>query len=350
MTKIFDYNEGKINTEGITYAAEVLRLGGTVVFPTETVYGLGANALDANAIKKIFTAKGRPSDNPLIVHISDIRDVKDLAIEIPESFYRLADRFWPGPITFILKKSKFVPDLVSAGLNTIGIRIPRHPIALSLLRQAGVPVAAPSANISGSPSPTNVHHVITDLNGKVDVIIDGGECEFGLESTVLDLTGNFPMILRPGGVTLEHLKEVIDTVEVDRHVYERLGVSEIKPKSPGVKYKHYSPKAQVILVEGEPDKVADEILRQARILGEMGKKIGVLATEQTRDFYNIKYVKLLGDRKTPKTIAANLFKLLRDLDDMGIDVIFIEGIDKKGLGMAIMNRVIRAAGYNSIKV
>lgn len=350
MTKILEINKNSPEEDKINQAAEVLKSGGTVVFPTETVYGLGANALDENAVKKIFAAKGRPSDNPLIIHIWDIGQASGLVSEIPGALHTLAEAFWPGPLTLVMKKSPKVPELVTAGLDTVGIRMPDHTIALALLKETGVPVAAPSANISGSPSPTRAEHVIKDMNGKVDIIIDGGDCIVGLESTVLDITGDTPVILRPGGITAEQIQEVLGKIAVDKHVYGKFDAQGVRPKSPGVKYRHYSPKAEVILVEGPVDQIAGEILRQARDFEAGGKKVGILATDQTKDWYPCGIVISAGDRNNPQTIAANIFKLLRQFDETGVDVILAEGIDKKGIGMAIMNRMIRAAGYNVIKL
>lgn len=336
-------------SDEIALAAEVLKIGGTVIFPTETVYGLGANALDESAVKKIFEAKGRPSDNPLILHISELNQVYDLVQDIPETFYILAEKFWPGPLTLVMKKSTIVPELVSAGLETVGIRMPAHPVALELLRRAGVPVAAPSANISGSPSPTQAKHVIADMDGRVDVIIDGGDCNVGLESTVLDISGEVPEILRPGGVTAEQLESIIGKVRIDRFVYDKPEDKSVKPKSPGVKYRHYSPKAEVILFDGAVENIVVEINKKAYELTEEGKKVGILATEQTKDNYSYGFVVSSGDRENPQTIASSFFKLLRYFDEQGMDVILTEGVDKQGMGMAIMNRMVRAAGYNVVQ-
>lgn len=351
MTKIISFDSNHlefINTIG--YAADVLKKGGTVVFPTETVYGLGANALDDNAVRKIFTAKGRPTDNPLIVHIWNIEQVNELVSEIPSVFIKLAEKFWPGPLTIVMKRSGNVSDAITAGLDTIGIRMPNHPIALELLKLANIPVAAPSANISGSPSPTEVEHVIKDLQGKVDVIIDGGDCSVGLESTVLDITGDILEILRPGGVTAEQIIEVLGQVKTDKFVYNKLESEDLKPKSPGVKYKHYSPKAKVVLVEGSIDKMVEEINRLVQQLINEKKKVGILATEQTKYRYLQGKVVSVGDRNRPETIAANFFKLLRYFDDKEVEIILIEAVEREGIGMAIMNRMIRASDYNIINV
>ncbi len=350
MTKIFKVDKIEPEFQSISYAAEVLKKGGTVAFPTETVYGLGANALDEDAVNRIFAAKGRPSDNPLIVHIWNINQINELVSEIPDIFFKLAEKFWPGPLTLVMKKSSWIPELVTAGLDTVGIRMPNHPAALLLLKYADIPVAAPSANISGSPSPTRVEHVINDLNNKVDVIIDGGDCAVGLESTVLDITGNEPVILRPGGVTPEQIEKTLGRVVVDKYVYSKLETQSTKPRSPGVKYKHYSPRAKVIVVDGPLDKLIAEINKQAQNHIKQNKRVGIMATEQTKDYYVYGEILSAGDREKPETIAANFFRLLRFFDEKGMDVILTEGIDRSGIGIAIMNRMIRAAGYNVINV
>ena len=350
MTKIISFDSNNLEFNAISYAVEVLKKGGTVVFPTETVYGLGANALDDVAVRKIFIAKGRPTDNPLIVHIWNTEQVNELVLEIPSVFIKLAEKFWPGPLTMVMKRSGKVSNFITAGLDTIGIRMPNHPIALELLKQADIPVAAPSANISGSPSPTEVEHVIKDLQGKVDIIIDGGDCSVGLESTVLDITGDIPEILRPGGVTAEQIREVLGQVKTDKFVYNKLESEDLKPKSPGVKYKHYSPKAKVVLVEGSIDKMVEEINRLAQQLINEKKKVGILATEQTKYRYLQGKVVSVGDRNRPETIGANFFKLLRYFDDQEVEIILTEAVERQGIGMAIMNRMIRASGYNIIDV
>ncbi len=348
MTQIIRVNKTKPEPEKLSAAAKMLASGGTVVFPTETVYGLGANALDEYAVKKIFTAKGRPSDNPLIVHIYDFTQLDKLASTVPASFFELAGKFWPGPLTMVVKKSPLVPDLVTAGLDTVGIRMPNHPVALELIKQSGVPVAAPSANVSGLPSPTKAEHVINDLDGKVDIIIDGGDCLVGLESTVLDIAGDTPVILRPGGITPEQIEAVLGKVMVDRFVYERFKDQDSNPRSPGIKYRHYSPKAEVILVEGSLTEMAAEINTRSEYLINNKKRVGIMATDQTRHMYAHGTVMSLGDRDRPETIAGNLFGLLRYFDQMGVDVILAESIDRTGIGIAVMNRMVRAAGYNIV--
>lgn len=347
-TEIIKLDKFNIEPDKLRYAANVIRDGGLVAFPTETVYGLGANALDPSAVKKIFEAKGRPSDNPLIVHISDRKALVDLANSVPGSAYDVMEHFWPGPITLIMEKSQIIPEVITAGLNTVAIRMPSHPIALALIKEAGLPIAAPSANTSGKPSPTNAAHVIEDLSGKVDVIIDGGPAEVGVESTVLDLTEKTPVILRPGGVTLEQLREILGEVETDPAIKSK-DTSGLIPKAPGMKYKHYSPKADVIIIEGKTEAVVKKINSLCLQYADQKVPVGVLTTEQTKGLYITKEIICMGDRDNPVTIAANLFRALREFDQRGVKVILAEAVETSGIGMAIMNRMSKAAGYNIIK-
>ncbi|TYQ14680.1 UNVERIFIED_CONTAM: translation factor SUA5 [Acetivibrio alkalicellulosi] len=348
-TEILKINRDNIDIDKIKYAAKVLREGGLVAFPTETVYGLGANALNEKSLKKIFEAKGRPSDNPLIVHIADKKDVYQLTLDISEYAEKLMDMFWPGALTLVFKKDSKVPDIVTAGLSTVALRMPQHPIALELIREAKVPVAAPSANVSGRPSPTSSKHVIEDLNGKVDVIIEGGNANIGVESTVIDATLWPPVVLRPGGISIEQLKDAIGHINVDPALFKEDG-DKFVPKSPGMKYKHYAPKAEVIVIEGEVLKVAGKINTLIEEYKCKGILPGVLSTKQTRSFYKCEHVVSVGDRLEPETIAANLFKALRDFDDMGVQVILAEAVESTGIGLAIMNRMKKAAGYKTIYV
>ena len=319
----------RINEE-LNKPAEVLRNGGTVIFPTETVYGLGANALDPDAVKKIFIAKGRPSDNPLIVHIDNFEKIYDLVEEVTENAKKLADVYWPGPMTLILKKKSIIPDEVSAGLDTVGIRIPKDKIARQLIELAGVPVAAPSANLSGSPSPTAFNHVMNDMCGRVDVIIEGENAEVGLESTVIDVTGEVPVILRPGGITPDMIKAVCGDVIIDKKI-DGANVGE-KVKSPGMKYRHYSPEADVYLVDRE------EIENKITEIND--KKILLLLTEEGK--YNVDSI-VMGTNL--EEIAKNIFGLLRKSDEDGYDAVIIEKVKEDGIGLAIMNRLKRAAKH-----
>ncbi len=337
-----------MDMDKLRHAAEVLKGGGLVAFPTETVYGLGADALNETAVRGIFEAKGRPSDNPLIVHISDKNDVDCLVKEIPSEAGLLMDEFWPGPLTLVMYKSPAVPSIISAGLDTVAIRMPSHPVAAALIRESGLPIAAPSANTSGRPSPTIVRHVIEDLSGRVDIIIDAGPANVGLESTVLDVTVTPPLILRPGGITREQLEGVIHGVGIDPALSARHS-GNLKPKSPGMKYRHYSPKAEMILIVGGLQDVVGKIRNLAVDYRDKGRTVGILATEQTKEYYRDFKVISSGDRQRPETIASNLFRYLREFDSMGVDLILAEGIESVGIGLAVMNRMSKAAGYNIIK-
>lgn len=348
-TEIIKIDIQNIDKAGIRYAAEVLKSGGLVAFPTETVYGLGADALNEMAVSNIFRAKGRPSDNPLIVHISNKYDAEKLVAIVPACAHHLMDKFWPGPITLIMEKSPLVPLSVTAGLNTVAVRMPSHPVALALIRESGIPVAAPSANTSGRPSPTNANHVIEDLSSKVDVIIDAGSCNIGVESTVLDTTSTPPVILRPGGITLEQLEEVLGQVNVDPAIMSRRQGNFI-PKSPGMKYKHYSPKGDVIIIEGALEAVVSKINELIDSYSSKGLRVGVMSTKQTSSYYGNAEVISAGDRDNPSEIAANLFRILREFDEKNIKVILAESVNSSGIGLAVMNRLNKAAGYNIIKV
>ena len=346
-TEVIQLDRNHIDLDKLRHAAAILRDGGLVAFPTETVYGLGANALDETAVKSIFLAKGRPSDNPLIVHIADSSELTGIVEGIPSAAPLLIEHFWPGPLTLVMNKSQKISHAVSAGLETVAVRLPAHPIAQALIRESGVPIAAPSANLSGRPSPTSAEHVITDLMGKVDMIIDGGSANVGLESTVLDLTVNPPMILRPGGITPGQLQAVLGKVGMDPALRPSLN-SSAPPKAPGMKYTHYSPKADLMIVEGELNLVVSKIRELIWKYQSEGKQVGVLATEQTKGNYPTAAVLSMGDRLNPETIAANLFGAFRDFDRQGVQVILAESIENTGIGIAIMNRMTKAAGYNII--
>jgi L-threonylcarbamoyladenylate synthase len=331
MTKWIDL----LDHEGIAAAATALAAGELVAFPTETVYGLGANALSAEAVAGIFKAKGRPSDNPLIVHIGDFDQVDRLVREVDARARQLMEAFWPGPLTLVFEKADAVPEAVTAGLHTVGIRMPSHPVALELLRKAGVPVAAPSANLSGKPSPTDAAHVMADLEGKVAYVVDGGPCDVGLESTVLDLTEDIPTILRPGGVTLEAIARVIGEVRLDP------GLSgDARPKSPGMKYRHYAPEGRVILFTGDGDRIGRAMEEALATAKAGGQSVG-LVLRQTRPFAKkADRVYLLPDVTDAQ---REIFRILRAMDDGGIDVILIEGYPPDDAGLAIMNRLAKAA-------
>ncbi|HAA64145.1 MAG TPA: threonylcarbamoyl-AMP synthase, partial [Thermoanaerobacter sp.] len=299
MTKIIRVNKNNPEIELIDFAAKVIKEGGLVAFPTETVYGIGANSFNEEAIKKIFIAKGRPQDNPLIVHIAELEQIYDLVKEVPQKAKTLMKKFWPGPLTLIFKKSQKVPYVNTAGMDTVAIRMPSNTIAHLLIKRAEVPISAPSANVSGKPSPTDASHVIEDLYGKVDVIIDGGKCDVGVESTVLDLTEKVPVILRPGAVTLEMLREVIGNVEVDPSLLKK-PQEDLKPKSPGMKYKHYSPNAEVYIVTGDLEKVVKKIQELTEEQLKYGKKVGIMATVQTSTQYEKGEIIVVGDRNRPE--------------------------------------------------
>lgn len=341
ITKKVDKNN--ISEQIIQEAGEILIKGGLVAFPTETVYGLGANALDEEAAKKTYTAKGRPSDNPLIVHIADVQALEDIAVNIPRETEELAFHFWPGPLTMIFEKSMIVPYGTTGGLETVAVRMPSDLIARELILAAGGYVSAPSANTSGRPSPTTAQHVEEDLNGKIDMILDGGGVEIGLESTILDMTVTPPMILRPGAITADMLEEVIGPVSVDETI---LG-SESKqaPKAPGMKYRHYAPKARLMIVEGNLREEVLAIRQLAYAASREGRSVGIIATNETLSFYTRGIVKNIGTRDNEKTIARNLYAILREFDEEDVTEIYSESFAAQGIGNAIMNRLEKAAGH-----
>jgi L-threonylcarbamoyladenylate synthase len=343
-------NEENMEPGCLEDAASILQKEGLVAFPTETVYGLGGDALDTEAAKKIYEAKGRPSDNPLIVHIADMDKLVDLVEEIPEKAYQLSDKFWPGPLTMIMRKSNKVPYGTTGGLDTVAIRMPSNKIALQLIRESGVCIAAPSANTSGRPSPTKAEHVIEDLNGKIDMIIDGGAVGIGLESTIVDLTSEIPTILRPGFITKEMLEEVIGNVEIDETIIAKKTDPNLRPKAPGMKYKHYAPKAELTIVEGTEQAVVDTINEYAAQKMEKGFRVGVIATDETFARYKASCVKTIGSRHDEEQIARGLYAILRDFDEQEVDVIYSEGFADSKLGQAIMNRLLKAAGYHVVEV
>lgn len=325
----------------IKEAATLLQQNETVAFPTETVYGLGANALSDEAIKKIFEAKGRPTDNPLIVHIAEESQVEDFVQSIPTTAKQLMEAFWPGPITIILpKKEGTISPLVTAGLSTVAIRMPDHPIALALIKEAGLPIAAPSANRSGKPSPTTAQHVARDLNGKIGGIVDGGSTGVGLESTVIDCTKEFPIILRPGGITKEQIEQVIGPVNISGGKVDK----KETPLSPGMKYKHYAPKAPLYLMDGKPEWIQSVINKKR----EQGLKVGMLASTETFPVYEADLVLDCGSREDLHTVARNLYSMLRKFDEVDLDCILAEVFPESGVGVAIMNRLEKAAGYQRI--
>jgi len=329
----------------IRIAADFIKKGGLVAFPTETVYGLGADALNPKAVLSLFKAKKRPLDNPPIVHVGNPKDVYRLVKKVPPKAERLMKAFWPGPLTLIFKRSNIVPDVTVAGLDTIAVRMPRHNVALALLRESNCPIAAPSANLAGKPSPTIAKHVLDDLNGRIDAILDAGPTHIGVESTVLDMTVEPPQVLRPGGTPYEVLKKVLGNVELNPVAIAEKALPIEKARSPGVKHKHYAPNADVIVVEGELSAVVGKVKELVEFYMQKGSKVGVLATDETADHYKADVVKSLGSRSDLAVIAKNLFKLLREFDLDGVDVIIAEGVPAEGLGLAVMNRLRKASGY-----
>ncbi|EPY2272225.1 L-threonylcarbamoyladenylate synthase [Clostridium sporogenes] len=348
-TKVVRLDENNIDEYVISKAGNILRQGGLVVFPTETVYGLGANALDKDAVKKIFEAKGRPQDNPLIVHISKVKDIEKLVEKIPPIAQKLMDKFWPGPMTIILKKKDIIPNETSAGLDSIGIRMPSNKIAMELISMAGVPIAAPSANLSGKPSPTDLETCIEDLDGRVNAILGGDNSEVGVESTVIDCTIDPPCILRPGGITLEMLKEIDPNIYIDPAIMKKPD-KELRPKAPGMKYRHYAPKAPLKIIKGDLNKTIEKINEMVQNYIDAEKKVGIIATDETIDNYKKGEVVSIGSRKDLNTIAHNLFYVLRTFDEKNVDLILSEAFEEKDMGVAIMNRLKKSAGYDIINL
>lgn len=336
-----------LNMEAIQKAGKILSEGGLVAFPTETVYGLGGNALDPKASMKIYAAKGRPSDNPLIVHIADIKDLAKITTEIPEGARILAEKYWPGPLTMILPKADSVPKETTGGLDSVAVRFPSDRIAQELIKAAGGFVAAPSANTSGRPSPTMAEHVEEDLGDAIEMIIDGGQVGIGLESTIVDFTEDVPVVLRPGYISLEMLKDTLGDVRMDRGLL--ITDSSVHPKAPGMKYRHYAPKADLSIVEGPQDEVIACINRLTHEAVENGLKAGIIATDETKDQYSDGLVLSIGSREEEETIAHHLYEVLRDFDEAQVNVIYSEAFYTPRMGQAIMNRLLKAAGHKIIK-
>ena len=336
------------NTDIIREAGRILKEGGLVAFPTETVYGLGADALNEDAAKKIYAAKGRPSDNPLIIHITNMKALEKIVSEVPEKAVKVAEKYWPGPLTMIFNKSDIVPYGTTGGLDTVAVRMPVDAIAREVIDAGGGYIATPSANTSGRPSPTTAQHVAEDLTGRVDMIVDGGAVEIGVESTILDMTVEPPMILRPGAITKEMFEKVIGEVTIDRTLIRP--DSRQVPKAPGMKYRHYAPKADLTIIEGPLEKVTAEINKHAKEKSCAGYKVGIIGTEETVAEYKVGDVKCIGTRADESTIAANLFGILREFDDDQVDYIYSESFDTAGIGSAIMNRLLKAAGHHIEKL
>lgn len=334
--------------EQIRRAGDILKAGGLVAFPTETVYGLGGDALNPDSSKKIYAAKGRPSDNPLIVHICRWEDIYRIAEPVTEEAERLAEAFWPGPLTMILQKKDTVPKETTGGLDTVAIRFPSHPVARRLIEAAGGFVAAPSANASGRPSPTMAEYVAEDMNGRIDMILDGGAVGIGLESTIVDVSGPEPIILRPGYVTQEMLEKVLGKVELDQTILD--GTTAQRPKAPGMKYRHYAPKGELSIVEGSEETVVEHINGLCARAAAEGKKTGVIATDETFSRYTADSVKSVGSREDEEAIAHSLYRILREFDDEEVEVMYTESFSSYGMGQAIMNRLLKAAGHRIITV
>ncbi|RHP81207.1 L-threonylcarbamoyladenylate synthase [Roseburia sp. AM59-24XD] len=343
-------NPESFRDEELEEACRILQKGGLVAFPTETVYGLGGDAMYSEASAKIYAAKGRPSDNPLIVHIADMDALEDIAQSVPEAAVKLADHFWPGPLTMIFPKKEAVPKSTTGGLETVAVRMPSHPVARALIRESGVYIAAPSANTSGRPSPTKAEHVKEDLDGRIDMILDGGAVGIGLESTIVDLSTGVPTILRPGYITGEMLEDVLGEVQVDPAILSQKMNPNIVAKAPGMKYRHYAPKGQMTIIEGDTGKVVDEINRLVKEKTDEGCSVAVIATEETKDAYACANVRSVGSRATEGSIAAGLYDILREMDHIGAEYIYAESFEKDTLGKAIMNRMLKAAAYHVIKV
>lgn len=348
-TIIEKIDPGNIDADVMDRGGKLIAEGELVAFPTETVYGLGGDALDPNASRKIYAAKGRPSDNPLIVHIAEFDDMKRVAREVPEQARKLADAFWPGPLTMIVWKSDAVPEATTGGMQTVAVRMPNHPVALELIRRSGCLIAAPSANTSGRPSPTEAQHVAEDLSGKIAMILDGGPVGIGIESTIIDLTEEKPMILRPGYITPEMLSEVLqEEVVIDPGIIAADDTR--KPKAPGMKYKHYAPKAEMIIVDGAQDAVIAKINELTAAKRAEGKKVAVIATDETKERYDAQVILSMGRRSDEDAIAQHLYKILRECDELEVGEIYSECFQTPRIGQAIMNRLLKAAGHTVIHV
>lgn len=347
-TRLVRMDEQHIDAALVKEAGDVIKAGGLVAFPTETVYGLGGDALNPLSSAKIYSAKGRPSDNPLIVHIADMEALDAIVREIPDSAGKLADKFWPGPLTMILHKSEAVPYETTGGLDTVAVRMPVHGVARELIRAAGGYVAAPSANRSGRPSPTLAKYVIEDMDGKIEMIIDGGDVEIGLESTIVDLTAERPTILRPGYITRQMLEQVLSAVEEDSTIMR--DDSGQAPKAPGMKYRHYAPKGDLTIVDGTAECVVEYINTRIAMHRNDNKRTGVIGTDASVKEYRADVCKSVGKRSDEEAIAKELYRVLRELDDENVEIIYAESFDTDGIGQAVMNRLLKAAGHKIIHV
>lgn len=336
--KTLKLNGYKTSDNGINTAAEILKNGGVVAIPTETVYGLAANALDTDAVKRIFEAKGRPQDNPLIVHISSFNEIYNLVTEIPETAKKLADAFWPGPLTMVLPKSNLVPDIISAGLNTVAIRMPAHPIAQEIISKSGCPLAAPSANLSGKPSPTSAQHVIDDMDGRIDAVVFSDDCKVGVESTVILLADGQKRLLRPGGITPQMLESIIGSIEIDDAVLTDIVIEKVS--SPGMKYKHYSPNTNIVLINGTTEQYVDYIAAQT-------DKIAAICYKEDESYINVPTI-TYGSAEDAETFAHGIFDALRRVDLLNVKTAYVHAPAKEGIGLAVYNRLLRAAAFEVI--
>ena len=347
-TRLYTVDPSEINRDIITAAGRMIAEGGLVAFPTETVYGLGGDATDAKASAAIYAAKGRPSDNPLIVHIYDVGQLPEVGCDIPEEAYSLAQAFWPGPMTIIVKRSDRIPLETTGGLDTVAVRLPSHPVAQALIRESRTYIAAPSANRSGRPSPTDATHVIEDLGGRVDCIIDGGRVDIGLESTIIDLTEDVPTILRPGAISLEDVIGITGQAQMDPGLIKPS--DDRRPKAPGMKYRHYAPQGELTIVRGKEQDVVTEI--NGRVLSDIGtgSRVGIIASEETASLYSHGIVKIIGSRLKPRLIAHNLYHILREFDELKVDRIYSESFTGDGIIEAVANRMTKASGGRIIEV
>lgn len=348
-TKCYKIDLENINMEQMKEAGELIAAGELVAFPTETVYGLGGDALHPEAAKKIYEAKGRPSDNPLIIHIADVKDLERVAKEVPPQAVKLAEAFWPGPLTMVVSKKDEVPYATTGGLDTVAVRMPNHPVALELIRCSGKLIAAPSANTSGRPSPTEASHVMEDLDGRIAMVLDGGAVGIGIESTIIDLTEAIPMVLRPGYITPQMLSDVLgEEVIIDPGIIAADDTT--KPKAPGMKYKHYAPKADMIIVDGEDAEVVAKINALTHEAHQEGKKVAVIATEETKAAYKADVVLSIGARDDEDSIAKHMYKILRECDELDVELIYSESYKTPRIGQAIMNRLLKAAAHQVINL
>ena len=347
-TKYLKIDAKTFTPDELTEAGEIIKNGGLVAFPTETVYGLGGDGLNPESSKKIYEAKGRPSDNPLIIHIAEMKDLYTITTGVSDKALQLAENFWPGPLTMILKKSSNVPYETTGGLDTVAVRMPDNRIALEFIKKAGGFIAAPSANLSGRPSPTEASHVLEDMHDRIDFIIDGGSSTIGLESTIVDMTEDVPIILRPGYITMNSLSRVVGDVVYDPAILD--SNSDEAPRAPGMKYRHYAPKGELSIVKGDKDKVIEYIKKQTEEALKAGDRVGIIATEETYLNYSDTVVQNVGSRDDEATIARRLYAVLRDFDVEDVNRIYSEEFDTPNMGQAIMNRLIKAAGHHIINL